>query len=237
MTNALSFSNVTKKFGAVDALSEVTFSVARGEFFALVGVNGAGKTTLIKCLLDFCAVDGGNINICGASHREFSSRKNLAFLPERFTPPYYLTGHDFLDMMRRLHGANFAAVEIGDMLTDLDFPLAALSKPVRSLSKGMTQKLGLAGTLLTAKPVFVLDEPMSGLDPKARALLKSKLAELKNAGATVFFTSHQLIDVAELAERMAVLHDGKLRFCGSPKALQSEKGSGDLETAFLQTIA
>jgi ABC-2 type transport system ATP-binding protein len=237
VTITLSFLDVAKKFGPVAALADVNFSVAAGESFALVGANGAGKTTLIKCLLDFCSLDRGSIEICGIPHRTPRARANLVFLPERFTPPYYLTGNDFLDLMRRLHGADFAEMEIEAMLTGLDFDPAALGKPVRALSKGMTQKLGLAGTLLVSKPVFVLDEPMSGLDPKARALFKARLVELKHAGATVFFTSHQLLDVAELAERMAILHDGKLRFCGSPDALRAEKGGVDLETAFLKTIA
>jgi ABC-2 type transport system ATP-binding protein len=236
-TNTLTFSSISKKFGNVAALSDVSFSVGGGEFFALAGVNGAGKTTLIKCLLDFCSVDGGTIEICGVSHRNPQSRESLVFLPERFIPPYYLTSRDFLDMMRRLHGATFGEPEITTMMTDLDFDLASLSKTVRSLSKGMTQKLGLAGVLLTAKPLFVLDEPMSGLDPKARALLKRKLAELKRGGATVFFTSHQLADVDELADRMAILHDGRLRFCGSPDQLRAERASSDLETAFLNAIA
>ena len=236
MPSALAFSNIEKNFGAVAALSGVTFSVNRGEFFALVGVNGAGKTTLIKCLLDFCSVDKGAIEICGASHREPRSRENLVFLPERFTPPYYLTGRDFLDMMRRLHSATFGESDINAMLTGLDFDLAALSKPVRSLSKGMTQKLGLASALLTTKPIYVLDEPMSGLDPKARALLKARLKELKQGGATVFFTSHQLTDVEELADRMAILHGGKARFVGSPDELRAKHRSTDLEAAFMHTI-
>lgn len=237
MTPALSLSSVQKHFGPVRALSDVSFSVEQGEFFGLVGVNGAGKTTLIKCLLDFCAIDGGEITICGRPHREPRSRENLVFLPERFTPPFYLSGRDFLDMMRRLHKVSFSDAEIQRMLEQLDFPPGALSKPVRSLSKGMTQKLGLAGVLLAAKPVIVLDEPMSGLDPKARALLKNRLKELRQAGTTVFFTSHQLADMDELADRMAILHDGELRFCGQPAVLRSVTGSADLESAFLRIIA
>jgi len=238
MTNALLFSDLIKRYtNAVAALSGVSFSVQQGEFFALVGINGAGKTTLIKCLLDFCGLDSGKIEICGLSHRNPESRKNLVFLPERFTPPYYLTGHDFLNMMGRLHGIAFDSANVDAMLMALDFNPQTLPRPVRTLSKGMTQKLGLAGTLLTAKPVFILDEPMSGLDPKARALLKARLNELKRNGTTVFFTSHQLADVDELADRMAILHDGQLRFCGTPDELRASTGTHDLETAFLQMIS
>jgi ABC-2 type transport system ATP-binding protein len=140
-------------------------------------------------------------------------------------------------MMRCLHRARYGAMEIDAMVQSLDFSTDALGKPVRSLSKGMTQKLGLAGALLVAKPVLVLDEPMSGLDPRARALLKKRLAELRHAGTTVFFTSHQLADMEELADRMAILHAGELRFCGRPAELCSAGGANDLETAFLEAIA
>lgn len=234
--SALSFSAVEKKFGPLSVLAEVTFSVARGEFFALVGGNGAGKTTLLKCLLDFCSLDGGAIEICGTPHREPRARENLVFLPERFTPPHYLTGTDFLDLMRRLHGGESAGPAVIALLHGLDFDPAALVKPVRALSKGMVQKLGLAGILLTEKPLFVLDEPMSGLDPKARALLKARLNDRKQAGATVFFTSHQLADVDELADRLAILHNGELRFCGSPEELRDQHAAPDLETAYLAAI-
>ena len=235
-TQAISFSNVTKKFSSYIAIENVSFDIAKGEFFALTGVNGAGKTTLIKCLLDFCAVDSGNISIWGTSSKQYLSRKEMVFLPERFNPPYYLKGHDFLNMMKNLHGGDFSKEKINDMLKALDFDTAALKKPVRTLSKGMTQKLGMAGILLTAKPLFILDEPMSGLDPKARAMLKNKLMTLKASGATILFTSHQLVDVEELADRMAILHEGKIRFCGTPNELQTIMNSTNLEAAFLKAI-
>lgn len=237
MPNALSFSGLTKKYGPMAALSDVSFSVAPGEFFGLVGVNGAGKTTLIKCLLDFCALDGGSIEIRDITHRLPHSRRNLIFLPERFTPPHYLTGRDFLDLMRRLHRAEYGEADVVAMLDGLDFAPDALKQPVRSLSKGMTQKLGLAGVLLAAKPILVLDEPMSGLDPKARALLKLRLRELRRSETTIFFTSHQLADIEELADRMAVLHGGQLRYCGAPEELRSTTGASDIEAAFLRVIA
>jgi ABC-2 type transport system ATP-binding protein len=107
---------------------------------------------------------------------------------------------------------------------------------VRQLSKGMTQKLGLAGCLLAKRGLYVLDEPMSGLDPKARALLKAKLREMRQAGTTIFFTSHALVDVDELADRMAILHDGRLRFA-APHELRERFAVAKLEDAFLLAIA
>lgn len=234
---ALHFEKVAKSFGDVAALSDFTLEVERGEFFGLVGVNGAGKTTLIKCLLDFCETDGGAIEIFGVAHRITAARARVAFLPERFNPPHYLTGRDFLQYMLKLYRRPYDDVQVAHMFGALDLELSALDHAARTYSKGMTQKLGLAGCLLSGKDLYVLDEPTGGLDPKARALLKSALRELRRAGRTVFFTSHALADVAEMCDRMAVLHAGRLRFAGTPRDLVGRFGAADLEEAFLACIA
>jgi ABC-2 type transport system ATP-binding protein len=236
VAHALEFTDVRKCFGSSVALAGLGLTVRAGESFGLAGVNGAGKTTLIKCLLDFCATDAGEIRIFGVSHRMTAARARLAFLPERFNPPFYLTGRDFLRYALKLHGVPYRASEAHAMLRALDLDLSALDKPVRAFSKGMTQKLGLAGCLLSRKDLYVLDEPTSGLDPKARALLKERLRELRNRGHTVFFTSHSLADVEEICDRMAVIHGGELRFCGTPGALRAQYAAGTLEAAFLSSI-
>ena len=193
------------------ALQELSLQVAQGESFGLVGMNGAGKTTLIKCLLDFCASDAGRIEIFGVSNRLTASRSRLAFLPERFNPPYYLTGPRFLALhAQAAGGAVPTSAEAEDMLLRLDLDLSALTKPVRAFSKGMTQKLGLAACFLSRKDLYILDEPTSGLDPKARALLKAAACgRSRDQGRTIFFTSHALADVDEICDRMAVIHRGR----------------------------
>ncbi|MBI3042478.1 MAG: ABC transporter ATP-binding protein [Betaproteobacteria bacterium] len=233
---ALRFARVAKTYAGVPALSEFSLEVARGEFFGLVGVNGAGKTTLIKCLLDFCDTDGGAIEIFDLPHRATAARARLAFLPERFNPPFYLTGRDFVRYLLELYRAPYDEARVARLFGALDLDLSALDRPARTYSKGMTQKLGLAVCLLSGKDLYVLDEPTGGLDPKARALLKEELGELRRAGRTVFFTSHALIDVAELCDRMAVVHAGRLRFAGSPRELIARHGAPDLERAFLDCI-
>jgi ABC-2 type transport system ATP-binding protein len=233
---ALRFDGVGKAYGGVVALEGLTLEVPRGEFLALVGANGAGKTTLIKCLLDFCETDEGRIEIFGNSHRETRARARLAYLPERFSPPFYLTGRDFLEYMLTLYGASYDENRVARMFTALDLDLAALSRPARVYSKGMTQKLGLAACLLSGKELYVLDEPAGGLDPKARALFKRELRALRNNRSTVFLTSHALNDAAELCERMAVLHAGQLRFAGTADELKRRYGEDDLEQAFLNCI-
>jgi ABC-2 type transport system ATP-binding protein len=227
---------VRKRFGQSAALAGLSLAVEPGESFGLAGVNGAGKTTLIKCLLDFCSMDGGSIRIFGVDHRTTASRARLAFLPERFNPPYYLRGRDFLRYIVELQGVPYHEDEVRTMLRDLDLDADALTKPVRAFSKGMTQKLGLAGCLLGRKDLYVLDEPTSGLDPKARALLKLRLRALRSRGHTIFFTSHALADVEEICDRMAVIHAGELRFCGTPAALRAQCGGSNLEAAFLASI-
>src|SRR5688572_12827734 len=198
---ALRFSSVTKRYGGSAVLSDVSFDVGGGEFFGLVGVNGAGKTTLLKCLLDFCATDGGNIQIFGTPHRQTAARRRLAFLPERFIPPYFLTGEDFIRYVLELQSTPYEHAHVQSMLRALDLDLAALKLPVRSYSKGMTQKLGLAACLLSRRDLYVFDEPIGGLDPKARALLKQRWRELGPGTATVFFKSPPLADVAGFGNR------------------------------------
>ena len=235
MPTALLFDRVSKCLPRQPILDGVDFAVQAGESFALVGCNGAGKTTLMKCLLDFCRVTHGGIEIFGVPHADRSARERLAFLPERFSAPYFLTGRKFLAVMLELHGGRDADIESTVVAIDLD--PAALDRPVRLYSKGMTQKLGLVACLASGKPLLVLDEPMSGLDPLARARLKAELRALKARGVTLFFTSHALADVTELADRLAVLHDGKLRFVGTPADLVGRHDASDLEQAFLACIA
>lgn len=234
--DALLFSKVSKRFGNYPALTEVDFSIEAGEFFALVGINGAGKTTLLKCLLDFCEADGGKIEIFGTSHLETRSRERLSFLPERFIPPYYLTGKDFLQYMLKLQGLEYQSSRVETMFAALDLDHSALALPVRAYSKGMTQKLGLAACFLADKDLYVLDEPTGGLDPKARARLKARLKDLHLDGRTVFFTSHTLPDVEEMCGRMAVIHCGRLLYVGTPEALCRKHGASSLEQAFLSCI-
>jgi ABC-2 type transport system ATP-binding protein len=234
---ALAIREVSKAFGKARALSGVSLEVGAGELFGLVGMNGAGKTTLIKCLLDAARADGGTIEIFGTSSRLTAARSRLAFLPERFNAPYYVTGRDFLRLTLRLYGRTYAEDEARAMLERLDLDPGTLDKPVRAHSKGMTQKLGLACCLLSRRPLLILDEPTSGLDPKARALLKSVLRERHAEGTTIFFTSHALADVEEMCDRMAVLHGGRIRHAGTPAGLRALYQAASLEEAFLACLA
>lgn len=236
MTTALDITHLSKSYGTLSVLREVSLRVEAGETFGLVGMNGAGKTTLIKCLLDFCETNGGEISILGLPHTQTAARRPLAYLPESFLPPHYLTGREFVRYMQGLRELPYDEAATRAMFEALDLAPEALDRPARSYSKGMTQKLGLAACFLSDARLFILDEPMSGLDPKARALVKRQFAALKAAGKTLFFNSHLLADVEELCDRMAILHDGTLRFAGTPAACRAAHHADTLENAYLACI-
>ncbi|MBF0446745.1 MAG: ABC transporter ATP-binding protein [Magnetococcales bacterium] len=233
---AICFRNVEKSFADKRVLSGVDFSVDKGEFFAFVGANGQGKTTLIKAMLDFIELDGGEIEIFGCSHRLTKARQPLAYLPERFNPPHFLSGRDFIKYMMKLHQHPYDEEQLLNLFQQLDLDSRVLSQSVRTFSKGMTQKLGLSGCLLSGKPLLILDEPMSGLDPKARVLFKRHLMRLKEAGTSLFFSTHLLPDVEELCDRMAIIHQGRVHFIGSPKGCRDLYPAESLEASFIRCI-
>ena len=225
-----------KSYAGQQVLKKASLMVNAGESIGLVGVNGAGKTTLIKCLLDFCEVDAGNIRIFDISHTNVSARQRLVFLPEKFIPPHYLTGKDFLIYMSKLHDMEFDYNRVKSLLKITDLDASALDKPVRQYSKGMGQKLGIISCLLSDRELIIFDEPMSGLDPKARAYLKKYLIELKQDGKTLFFSTHLLNDVESICDGLAILHYGTIQFAGTIPACCEHYETGDLEQAYLKCV-
>ena len=217
-------------------LAGVSLEVVAGDAIALVGMNGAGKTSLIKAILDFITVDSGIIEIYGTSQTDYRARRQLSFLPEHFKPPYYLKGIEFLDMMSSLYRAEHAHAEIAYYSRSLGLDPAALAKPVRQYSKGMAQKLGLVACLASGRDLLVLDEPMSGLDPKARHQFKQVLREKRERGMTLLFSTHLLADVGDICNRMAILHEGKIRFCGTPDECCRQFNADDIESAYMNCI-
>ena len=230
------FSNVKKHYGMHQVLNGIELELQQGEFIGLVGINGAGKTTLMKCLLDFTSITSGAITIDGTAHGKPESRSDLAYLPEKFTPPYYLTGRDFLEYMARMYGVSSDANRTKQMLVTLDFNPEFLDKPVRQMSKGMSQKLGLAACFLGDKRLLVLDEPMSGLDPRARVYLIRCLEELRQQGKTLFFSTHLLTDVERVCDRVAILHGGEIKFSGTPHECCEKYGVSVFEDAYLSCV-
>ncbi|NOQ88402.1 MAG: ATP-binding cassette domain-containing protein [Gammaproteobacteria bacterium] len=227
---------VVKRYSSKLVLDKVDLAVKQGEFFGLVGMNGSGKSTLIKAILDLIGIDSGKIKINNISHRIVSARGNIAYLPDRFSPPAHLRGQDFIQYMLRLHSSDKDQQQIDDILDGLELDRSVMRESVNKLSKGMTQKLGLASCLLSGKSLLILDEPMSGPDPRARFLFKKQLAQLKQKGATVFFSSHVLADVEEMADTMAVLHNSKIYFSGSPEKFKQQYNGVNVEQAYMNCI-
>ena len=235
-TPLLRIEKLVKRYGDRTVLRQIDLAVEAGQAVGLVGVNGAGKTTLLKCMLDFVSYDSGTITICGRSATDTAARSALAYLPERFVPPYYLSGHDFLSFMTGLYGVDLDRDRLLDLLPAVDLNAAALELPVRQLSKGMAQKLGILSCLLSDRPLLIMDEPMSGLDPKARACIKHHLASLRNEGRTLFFSTHLLYDVESQCDRVAILHEGVLAFHGTPEECCRRFASNTLEQAYLRCV-
>ncbi|MBF0560466.1 MAG: ABC transporter ATP-binding protein [Alphaproteobacteria bacterium] len=217
------------------ALEEVSVAVAPGEIFALVGLNGAGKTTIIKAMLGLIAATG-TVSLCGVDHRDPASRRAIVYLPEKFQPSPLLKGWEFLSLSLSCFKMPLDREAALSVANNLEFNVQDLGRRIGTYSKGMMQKVGLMAALLVQRPLVILDEPTSGLDPQARHLLKNALRAYTQSGGTVFFSSHILADVDEICQRMAVIHEGRLRFLGTPEALKSVHSGQTLERAFLAEI-
>ena len=234
---AIELNDVDKRFGERKVLDALNFKVHAGECVALVGGNGAGKTTSIKCMLDLQPLDAGAIRLFGLTHRSPRSRNRIAFLPERFVPPQYLSGLEFLRYVQRLRGLDAAPEALIHRAERFELPATTLRQPVHTYSKGMAQKLGLVACIDSGKDLMILDEPMSGLDARARIALKSRLSELSSAGVSVLFTTHSLLDAEHIGHRLAILHQGRIVFAGTPAKCREHYGANSLEDAFLSATA
>lgn len=235
MHSPLAIHDVKKAFGKRTVLDGVELEVKAGEIFGLVGLNGIGKTTLIKIILDLINADNGHAEIFGVSAKDPAARKKLAYLPEKFSPSRHLKGKEFLDLTLSYFGKKLDLAYAQAFAERLHLDPKALDQMVRRYSKGMGQKLGLLGTLMLEAPLLILDEPMSGLDPMARVDLKKELLDYRRRGHAVFFSSHILSDMEEICDRIAILHNQHILFCGAPSELPSKYGE-NLERAFLKVI-
>lgn len=232
----LSIQAVSKQYHQVPVLKQISFTLKPGEIFGLIGLNGAGKTTLIKIILDLITANGGEVKIFDHSQHSVESRKYLSYLPEKFQPSRYLKGYEFLDLSLSYYGKKLENQAADLMAMKLDLDAKVLSRRVGTYSKGMGQKLGLAAAFLVDSPLLILDEPMSGLDPRARIRLKQVLLDARTSGKTVFFSSHILSDIDEICDRIGIIHEGELRFVGTPAEFKSRHRNDVLEQAFLSLI-
>lgn len=199
----------------VEAVRGISFDVKQGEIFGFLGPNGAGKTTTIKMMMDLIRPTGGRIRLFGLPPGDTKSRLRVGYLPEQ--PWFYdcLTAVELLDFFGRLYGIERSErkKKIGVLLSLVGLSTVG-TMPLRSFSKGMLQRIGLAQALIGDPELIVLDEPLAGLDPIGRKEIKDIIVGLRGAGKTVFFSSHILADIELLCDRIAIIDKGKLRYVG-----------------------
>lgn len=228
--------NIVKSYGKQRVLEDVSLSLNPGEIFGLVGLNGAGKTTLIKILLDLASADSGKATMFGEPSTKVAAREKLSYLPEKFAPSRYLKGYEYLSLALSYYGKKLDREKARKLAADLDLNPDVLDRKVGGYSKGMGQKLGLIGAFMVDQPFMILDEPMSGLDPRARIHLKEVMLAAKREGKTLFFSSHILSDIDEICDRIGIIHNSKLVYLGTAASFKPTFKEETLERAFLRAI-
>ena len=208
------------------ALNDLSLAVADGEIFGFLGPNGAGKSTTIKLLCDLIRPTSGTATILGQDVRRPEARRQIGYLPEN--PRYYpfLTGWELLGFHGTMHGMSQALIsERGKWLLEMLELADAAHRPLRTYSKGMVQRLGIAAALIHDPRVLILDEPMSGLDPVGRKLVSDLMLEMRDRGKVIFFSTHILHDVEVICDRIGIITNGESRFTGSLPDMISESFS------------
>ncbi len=233
--------SISKEFKAgvrgkrVQALKDLSLEIPRGEVFGFLGPNGAGKSTAIKILLNLIYPDNGRASVLGKDVGDKNVRLHIGYLPEN---PYfsdYLTAEELLWFGGRTTG--LTKKEIRDRSESLLAKVSlqgAKKRPLRTYSKGMVQRAGLAMALVHDPDVVILDEPMSGLDPIGRKMVGDLILELKSQGKTVFFSSHILTDIERFCDRTGIIVGGRLRMVDTLRNLLS--GRTTLEDVFLRVV-
>jgi Cu-processing system ATP-binding protein len=215
--------DLTKRFGAVEAVRDISFEVGAGETFALLGPNGSGKTTALKCMVGLTLPTSGRVLVDGHDVRTSAreAKRLLSYLPQRVAFHGNLTAREVLEFYCSLRRLSPRRIDETLEATSLEFNGSA-DRRVGEFSGGMVQRLGLAVACLPDVPVLVLDEPTISLDPGGAIGFREFLGSLKRQGKTIVFSSHVLADVEQLADRVAILVDGKLVAIQSVEALRDE---------------
>ena len=221
MTPRLTLSQLTKRYGDVHALSDVSLDVAPGERVALLGHNGAGKSTLMKIVLGLISFDAGTVSIEGAAPGSPAARRMTAYLPENAAFHPALTGRELVCQYLRLRGQ--PASGAGALLDRVGLGHAA-DRRIGTYSKGMRQRVGLAQALIGQPALMVLDEPTSGLDPVSRREFYALIDDLAHAGASVLLSSHALTEVEARTDRLVILSRGRIVAAGTMAELRDRAG-------------
>ena len=214
------------------ALDGVDLAVGRGSVFGLLGPNGAGKTTLVKVLLDLVRGYQGEAHLFGRAPSDSTSRRKVGYLPEAHRLPGYLTGRQVMRLFGMLGGRPRREVDraTAGLLEQVGM-LSAADQKVRTYSKGMQQRLGLAQALIHEPELVFLDEPTDGVDPVGRAAIREMVLELQRRGVTVFINSHLLMEVELICDQVVIMHKGKILREGTIDDLTPDTGVVRFEVA------
>lgn len=231
MAPAVLIEKLQKRYGEVEAVKDISFSVERGEIFGLLGPNGAGKTTTIRCLCTLMVPDGGKIEVCGIAITDPRGvRRRLGYVAQEVALDKVLTGRELLQLQAALyHIPKAIARERIEQLLDVLGMSEYADRKTGTYSGGLRKRLDLAAGLLHQPEVLVLDEPTVGLDIESRFVVWDFLRQLKAAGTTVLLTSHYLEEVDALADRVAIIEKGSVIAAGTPNQLKDRLG-GDRVT-------
>jgi ABC-2 type transport system ATP-binding protein len=233
--------HLVKKFGDLVAVNDVTLTIPRGEFFAVLGPNAAGKTTTLKILAGLMKPTSGNARVCGfdVQTQPLEARRRVAYVPD--FPFLYekLTAREFFRFIGQLFQMDDARIAASAQELIARFHLGGFADlPLESLSHGTRQRVAIVSALLHGPEVFVIDEPMVGLDPQHARVVKDVLKERSRAGMTVLMSTHELSVAEEMADRIGIIHGGKLIAVGTRDELRQQSGaSGPLEDVFLALTA
>jgi ABC-2 type transport system ATP-binding protein len=209
---------LTKFYGRARGVVELEFAVEAGEVFGFLGPNGAGKTTTIRLMLDLIRPSRGHIELFGADpRRDVRLRRRIGYLPGDLRLYEQLTPRDFFTYFARLRGLD----QLGSAPALAERLRLELDRPIHALSKGNRQKVGLVQALMHSPDLLVLDEPTAGLDPLIQQTFYEIVAEVKAAGATIFLSSHVLPEVQHVADRVALIREGRLLLVGSVEELRA----------------
>ncbi|MBW8863339.1 MAG: ABC transporter ATP-binding protein [Verrucomicrobia bacterium] len=217
------------------ALQNLDLEVGAGEVFGFLGPNGAGKTTTMNVLLGFVPPTSGAASLFGIDVRQPIARQRIGYLPELTYYYKFLSAEELLRFYAKIFGIEKAEADrrIPQLLKLVELEHAA-KRPIESYSKGMQQRVGLAQALINNPDLLVLDEPTSGLDPLGRMKVREIIQRLKNEGKTVFFSSHELGEVETVCDRVAIVHEGRLKAVGTVSEISA--GHENLEKAFLKIV-